>query len=144
MANILIVAVASFALLAGCVTTPDGNQELSPVGEAALQASVSIATRHFILDSPRQTQRAQNIKKVIGAIRGGVTADSTLAGLRLAVNREIAKLGADEADMGDVGNFLDVVDAVIESKIGEGELKAEGVVKVSDFLDLILRAVPSE
>lgn len=139
----LFAVLSICALLSGCVTNPDGSQELTPVGEAALQASVSIATRHFVLDSPRHIQRAKNIRKVVASIRGGVTTEATLSGLRVAVNREIDKLGLQEADKGDIGNFLDVVDAVIESKIGQGELTPEGVVQVSRFLDLILVALPS-
>jgi len=142
MANILTVAITSFVLLAGCATTPDGKQQLSPVGEAALQTSVSIAVRHYIADSPRGAERAANIKKVIASVRGFVAAESTLDALKGVVVGEIENLGLSELDKADALALVDLAAVALEAKLGDQAIRSEGIVRVQAYLEMILRAVP--
>ncbi len=143
MANILTVVVTSFVLLAGCQSTPDGKQELSPVGEAALQTSVSIAVRHYVADSPKHAERAANIRKVVTQVRGFVTEESTLAALRGLVVAEIDRLRLSDLDKADALALVDLVAVALEAKLGDQVLNTEGSVRVTHYLDLILQAIPS-
>jgi hypothetical protein len=130
------------AVLCGCVATPDGKQELSPVGEAALQASVSIAVRHYIADSPKAATRAANIKKVVTQVRGFLNEESTLAALRGVVVEEIDRLGLSELDKDDAITLLDLVAVALEARLGDSALAGEGLIRVNHYLEMVLRAVP--
>lgn len=142
MKSMILVSVL-LACLSGCVTTPDGNQELSPVGEAALHASVSIAVRHYIADSPKAQQRAQNVRAVVERVRSVVAAESTLGALRGVVVAEIDSLGLSELDKADALTLVELVAVALEAKLGASALNTEGTLRVTRYLDLILQAVPA-
>jgi hypothetical protein len=129
-------------ILTACVTTETGKQELSPVGEAALQASVSIAVRHYIADSPKAQARAANIRKVVEQVKAVAGAESTLAALRDVVAGEIDRLNLSELDRADALTLLDLVAVALEAKLGDRALNSEGLLRVADYLDIILKAIP--
>lgn len=140
----LLIIPLLLAFLAGCVTTETGKQELSPVGEAALQASVSIAVRHYIADSPKAQSRAANIRKVVEQVKAVAAAESTLEALRGVVVAEINRLSLSELDKADAITLLDLVAVALEAKLGDRALNSEGLLRVTDYLDIILRAVPAQ
>lgn len=139
----MLVAFSLFVMLAGCVTTPTGSNALSPEGEAALQVSVRIAVRHAVADSPRAAAKAQNIRHVIAQLQGVLTAESTLVGLKNEVSAELDTLGLTPLDRADAQDLLDLVAVALEARLGPDALKSEGVVRVSEFLSMVLAALPA-
>lgn len=142
MRHTIIAVIAIFAL-AGCVTTPDSGSSLSPEGEAALAASVRIAVRHAVADSPRAAAKAQNIRSVVARLQNVLTAESTLAGLKTEVSAEIDKLGLAPLDRADAQDLLELFAVALEARLGPEALNAEGLVRVSEFLSIVLAALPA-
>ena len=134
----LIIAVA----LAGCVTTPTGSQ-LTPEGQLALETSARIAVRHLVADSPRGLEKAQNIRAIVARLQGVLTAESTLAALKGEVKAEIAKLNLSPVDLADANDLLDLFAVALEARLGPDALNSQGVVKVSEFLSVVLAALPA-
>lgn len=130
-------------LLSGCTTNPDGNHTLSPQGQIALETSVRIAVRHAVADSPRALEKARNIREVVARLQTVLTAESTLAALEVEVSAQIDKLGLSPVDNADAHDLLALFGAALEARLGPDALQAEGLVRVSSFLDLILAALPS-
>lgn len=139
----LFAVLAMSIVLSGCVTNPDGNQSLSPEGQIALETSVRIAMRHAVSDSPRATEKAQNIRNVVARLQAIATAESTLAALEAEVNVEIDRLNLAPIDKADAKDLVRLFAVALESRLGPDALQSEGLVKVSSFLDLLLAAIPA-
>lgn len=142
MRKLIIAAIAAIALT-GCVTNPDGGSSLSPEGEAALAVSVRIAVRHAVADSPRAAAKAQNIRSVVARLQNVLTAESTLAGLKAEVSAEIDKLGLPAVDRADAQDLLELFAVALEARLGPEALNAEGLVRISEFLSIVLAALPA-
>ncbi len=130
-------------LLAGCVTTPDGTRTLSPEGQIALETSVRIAVRHAIADSPRGAEKAQHIRVIVERLQAVTGATSTLAALKAVVNVELGRLNLSPMDMADAQDLLNLLAVALESRLGPDALQSAGMVKVNDFLVLVLAAIPA-
>lgn len=141
MRKILIAAMA--LLLSACMTLPNGQHGLSPEGQQAMIASARIATRHFVNDSPRGAERAATIRAIAAELQAGLTADSTLAGIKSVVLAELDKQHLSDVERADWIDLLDLFDAALSGSIDPDALKAEGVVRVSEFLAVVLAALPA-
>lgn len=135
--------LVSAILTVGCTTMPDGSTGLSPEGQIALETSVKIAVRHLVADSPRGAVKAANVRAIVVRLQGVLTADSTLGALRDEVKVEIGKLNLSPVDLADANDLLDLFAAALEARLGQDALKSEGVVKVSQFLELVISALPA-
>lgn len=135
--------LVSAILTVGCTTAPDGSSHLTPEGQIALETSAKIAVRHLIADSPRGAEKAANVRAIVVRLQGVLTAESTLGALKDEVKIEIAKLNLSPVDLADANDLLDLFAAALEGKLGPDALKSEGVVRVSEFLTVILAALPA-
>ena len=140
--NRAFLAVLSMCLLAACTTTPDGQNRLTPAGQVAVETAVRIAVRHAIADSPRATEKAQNVRTIVARLQAVVSAESTLAALEAEVGAEIDKLGLSPVDQADAHDLLALFGAALEGQLGPDQIKGEGWIKVNDFLLLILASLP--
>ncbi len=133
MRLILIAALA--AALCGCASN-------SPQQQVALDVTTRIAIRHA-LDTPRAIEKARNIRNVAEQVKELVSQDVTVAFLTAELSKEIDELeDLSTIERADAKDLLLLLSALIEQRVGSGELKPEGVVKVTEFADLILGALP--
>src|ERR1043165_8764916 len=133
----------AFLILAGCVTTPDGHSGLTPEGQLALETSVRIAVRHAVADSPRAAQKAANIRSIVARLQAVTSAESTLGALKSEVLIELDRLQLDPLDKADAVDLLNLLAVALEAKLGPTVLNSEGLVRVNDFLVLVLSALPA-
>lgn len=140
--KLLPLLLSSF-LVIGCAVQPDGSSKLTPEGQIALETSAKIAVRHLISDSPRGAQKAANVRAIVVRLQGVLTAESTLGALKDEVKVEIAKLNLSPVDLADANDLLDLFAVSLEARLGPDALKSEGVVRVSEFLVVILAALPA-
>jgi predicted small secreted protein len=141
--------IASFALLAcagllsGCQTAPGGDgQQLSETGKVALQEVAAIAVRRAVLESPRAQEKAANIRAIAGRLQA-VTSVTSVTQLRAAVELEIDGLGLNPIDRADAQSLLNIFAALLREQLGKDDLDADALVKVNDFLGMIVRALPA-
>lgn len=139
---LLVLATVLFSVL-GCQTTPTGGSELTPEGRTALDVSVRIAVRHALADSPRALEKAQNIRTVVTRLQSVITAESTLAALETEVSAEIDKLNLSPLDRADAQDLLRLFATALEARLGPDALNAQGLVRVNEFLLLVLVALPA-
>jgi hypothetical protein len=110
---------------------------------AALETSVRIAVRRAVAESPRAAQKAANIRSTVVQLQALVNADSTLQALKGVVASEIGRLPLSPLDRADAMDLLDLFAIVLESEIqNSSNLRPEDVVRVNDFLTLVLRTLP--
>lgn len=134
---LLALAAATALLLTGCGSTP-----LSPTGQLALETSVRIAVRHSIAGSDRAAEKAHNIRNIVERVRAEVSEDWTIATITAELSEEIERLGLDPIAREDAYDLLQLLTQILEERIGAGDLKPDGVVKVQEFADLVLGALP--
>lgn len=139
----VIFLLVSAILSVGCTTLPDGSTGLSPEGQIALETSVKIAVRHLVADSPRGAEKAANVRAIAARLQVVLTADSTLGALKDEVKAELGKLNLSPVDIADANDLLELFAAALEARLGPDALKSEGAVKVSQFLALVLSALPA-
>jgi len=130
-------------LLSACVTNPDGSRQLTPEGQAIMETSARIAMRHFISDSPRAAERAQNVREVIAKVQAVTSAETTLGALKAVVAAEVKRLSLDPLDEADALDLLELFAVSLESRLGDDPLQARGLVRVNDFLTLVLGMLPT-
>lgn len=140
--GLTIVVIGAMLGLAACVTTPTGETRLSPEGQVALETAAKIAVRHLVSDSPRGAEKAQNVRAIVVRLQNVLTADSTLGALKNEVSAEIEKLGLSDVDRMDAQDLLELFAAALEARLGPDALKSEGLVKVSEFLAIVVAALP--
>lgn len=140
MKRLLIPLLLS--LLTACASTPGGGNGLSPEGQLALETSVRIAVRHAVADSPRSAAKAANIRAIVVRLQAVTSAESTLGALRNEVSAELDKLNLSPLDRADADDLLTLLVVALESRLGPDALQAEGLVRVNDFLTLVLQAIP--
>lgn len=127
--------------LSACVTTPTGKT-LTPEGQAALDVAVRIAVRHAVAESPRAAEKARNIRKIVARVQAVTSAESTLSALVTEVQAEIEELGLSPLDKADANDLLTLLAVSLESRLGPEGLNSAGLVKVNEFLVLVLAALP--
>ena len=133
MRLILIAALA--AALCACASN-------SPQQQVALDVTTRIAIRHAF-DTPRAIEKARNIRHVAEQVKELVSQDVTVAFLVAELSKEIDEMeDLSTIERADAKDLLLLLSALIEQRVGSGELKPEGVVKVTEFVDLILGALP--
>lgn len=137
LSSILIAAIA----VSGCATT--GERTLTPEGQAILDTSLRIAVRHAVADSPRAAEKARNIRAIAVRLQAVTSAESTLAGLTAEVRAEIDKLPISALDKADANDLLTLLAVSLESRLGSDALQSAGLVKVNEFLTLVLEAIPA-
>lgn len=130
-------------LLAGCVTTPDGGQQLTPEGQAMVETSLRIAMRHFVEDSPRASERLQNVREVVTRVLAVTTAETTVGALKGVVVSEIKRLHLSSLDEADALDLMELFAASLESRLGSDPIQAAGVIRVSELLNMVLGMLPA-
>lgn len=138
--NLLIIPL--LLTLAACTTNPDGGRVLSTEGQAILETSTQIAVRHYVADSPRAAERVANLREVVGKLQQLTSAETTLGALKAVVVLEVERLNLEPVDKADALDLLDLFAAALEARLGQEPLQATGLVKVNDFLALVLEAIP--
>lgn len=130
-----------FMVLTGCVTTPTGEQRLSPEGQAALMASTRIAMRHF-LDDPRAGEKAANVRQVVSRLEQILSAESTLAALVAESRAQIDRLNLSALQRADAQDLLTLLEVALEARLGKDAFQSEGLTVARDFLREILVVLP--
>jgi hypothetical protein len=139
-----IAAYVAFLILAtGCATNPDGSNGLTPEGQIALETSVRIAVRHAVADSPRAAEKAANIRTIVARLQAVTSAESTLGALKDEVIVELDRLHLDPIDRADAVDLLNLLAVALEAKLGPDAINSAGLVRVNDFLVLVLSALPA-
>ena len=128
----LIAALA--AALCACASN-------SPQQQLALDVTTRIAIRHA-LDTPRAVEKARNIRRVVEQVRAAATQDATVATLVAVAQQEIDKLTLSDIERADAQDLLLLMSALLEQRLGDGDVKPDFVVTVAEFADLILDALP--
>lgn len=128
-----IVFAAVLAVLSACASNP---QE-----QVAIDVATRIAVRHA-LDSTRAIEKAQNIRRVAEQVRAAATQDATVATLVAVAQQEIDKLTLSDIERADAQDLLLLMSALLEQRLGSGDVKPDFVVTVGEFADLILSALP--
>jgi hypothetical protein len=129
----LIVIAAALAVLSGCASNPQQ--------QVALDVATRIAIRHA-LDTPRAVEKARNIRKVALRVHELASSEVTVAVLATEIGKEIDAMSLTPLERADAKDLLQLLAALIEQQVGSGDLKPEGVVKVTEFADLIVAALP--
>lgn len=129
-------------ILSACTTNPDGGQSLSPEGQAILETSTRIAVRHYVMDSPRAAERVQNLREIVAKLQQLTSAETTLGALKAVVVLEVERLNLEPLDKADAIDLLNLFAAALEARLGQDPLQATGLVRVNDFLSLVLEAIP--
>lgn len=138
---LLAIALGSAFLLTGCVTTPDGRHELSATGKASLAVLAGELTDRYLAESPDRARSVSNIRNVAVRLQA-VTDAVTVTDLRARLDAEVAKLGLSNLDRRSVNRFLPLLEALLRDYIGRDELDSQALVRVNEFLNLILLALP--
>jgi outer membrane PBP1 activator LpoA protein len=134
MRKLAVLVLASF--LAGCATTPTAEQQ------ALLEVSTKIAIRHFLND-PRAAEKAGNIRVAVARVQGILTAESTVGALTDEVRKEIDKLDLSPIQRADAHDLLTLLSVSLESRVGEGQLSNDAIVKTREFLAQVLAVLPA-
>jgi len=129
----LFIIAALVAVLSGCASNPQQ--------QVAVDVATRIAVRHA-LDSPRAVEKARNIRHVAEQVRAAVTQDATVATLVAVAQQEIDKLTLSDIERADAQDLLLLMSALLEQRLGSGDVKPDFVVTVGEFADLILGALP--
>src|SRR5690606_1258366 len=128
-----IVFAAVLAVLSACASNP---QE-----QVAIDVATRIAVRHA-LDSPRAVEKARNIRHVAEQVKAAATQGATVATLVSVAQAEIDKLDLSPIERADAQDLLLLMSALLEQRLGSGDVKPDFVVTVGEFADLILGALP--
>lgn len=130
----LILIAAALAVLSGCASN-------SPQQQVAIDVATRIAVRHA-LDSPRAVEKARNIRHVAEQVKAAATQDATVATLISVAEAEIDKLDLSPIERADAKDLTLLMSALLEQRLGSGDVKPEFVVTVGEFADLVLGALP--
>lgn len=138
----ILPAYLAYLILAGCVTTPHGGQQLSETGRVAIQATARIAVRYYVDDHPgRSAEIIANVRDV-AALLAGATENVTVSGLRIVVEAEIVKRVTDPRDLQDAHDLLDVFEALLREQIGKDAIDSQALIRVNEFARYIESALP--
>lgn len=125
--------IAAVAALCACASNPQQ--------QVAIDVTTRIAMRHA-LDTPRAIEKAQNIRRVAEQVKAAATQDATVATLVAVAQIEIDKLDLSPIERADAQDLLLLMSALLEQRLGDGDVKPDFVVTVAEFADLILGALP--
>jgi len=127
------IIAALVAVLSGCASNPQQ--------QVAVDVATRIAVRHA-LDSPRAVEKARNIRYIAEQVKAVADQDATVATLVAVAQQEIDKLNLSPLERADAQDLLLLMSALLEQKLGSGDIKPDFVVTVGEFADLILSALP--
>lgn len=128
------IILAALAALSGCASN-------SPQQQVAIDVATRIAVRHA-LDSPRSVEKARNIRRVAEQVKAAATQDATVATLIAVAETEIDKLDLSPIERADAKDLTLLMSALLEQRLGSGDVKPDFVVTVAEFADLVLGALP--
>lgn len=133
------ILACSLLLLAGCVTNPDGSQQLTEGGKAALREVAVTGVARFV----RENADSAKVEKLRSALLElqQLPDITTVGGLRELVQTRIATL-SDPYDRQDFTRLLNILAPLLEDYVGSGQLAPDGVVRVRDFLAYVADALP--
>jgi hypothetical protein len=132
----LVSSLILAAILAGCASNP-----VSPTTQIALQEVTAIAVRRAVADSPRAAEKIANIRAVAAQL-AAVTSITTVAELRTVVDAEVAKLNLDPVDAADAKSLLNIFQALLTERIGGNDINADALMKVNEFVAMVVAALP--
>lgn len=133
----LVTVLLALCLLSGCVSN-------RPLTNERLAMAVRITIRHAVADSSRATEKAENIRAVVTRLQAIATTETNVSGLKAEVIRYLDTLELTDLQRNDALDVLDYFSAVIEAQVGEETFDNIRLVKVQEFLMLILAAIPLE
>lgn len=140
--TLLASAIVATVLLAGCKVNPDtGQSEISETGKATLAVLAGELTDRYLAESPDRARSIANIRGIAVRLQA-VTDVVTITDLRARLDVEVAKLNLSDLDRRSVNRFLPLLEAVLRDYIGRDELDSKALVRVNEFLNLILLALP--
>lgn len=129
-----LIILAAIAALSGCASN-------SPQAQIGIDVATRIAVRHA-LDSPRSVEKARNIRHVVEQVKAASTQEATAATLVAVAEAEIDKLDLSPIERADAKDLTLLMSALLEQRLGSGDVKPDFVVTVGEFADLILGALP--
>lgn len=129
----LILLSVLATVLSGCASNPQQ--------QVAVDVATRIAVRHA-LDSPRAIEKARNIRYIAEQVKAVANQDATVATLVAVAQSEIDKLNLSPLERADAQDLLLLMSALLEQRLGDGDVKPDFVVTVGEFADLILGALP--
>lgn len=132
---------AAISMLLGCATTPEGTVQLTNTQRVALQEVATIAVRRAVTDSPRAAERAANVRAIATELQTLTTA-TTIADLKTAVEKEVDKLGLKPIDRADAQSLINILGALLIDYLGQNQLDPRALVKVNEFLSMVVAALP--
>src|SRR5690606_4033747 len=121
----LICIAALVAVLSACASN-------SPQQQVALDVTTRITIRHA-LDTHRAIEKAQNIRHVAEQWKAAATQGATVATLVSVAQAEIDKLDLSPIERADAQDLLLLMSALLEQRLGSGDVKPEFVVTVGEF-----------
>lgn len=133
----LFISLLAICLLPGCASN-------RPLTDEGLALAVRITLRHAVAGSPRATEKAENIRAVVTRLQAIATTETTVSGLKAEVITYLDTLELTDLQRRDALDVLDYFSAVIEAQVGEETFDNARLVKVQEFLMLILAAIPLE
>jgi hypothetical protein len=133
------ILALSALMLAGCVTNPDGSQQLSEGGKAALREVAVIGVARFVRENA-DSAKVEKLRTALLELQQ-LPDITTVAGLRELVQARIDTLD-DPYDRQDFGRLLNILAPLLEEYVGSGQLAPDGVVAVHDFLRYLADALP--
>lgn len=133
------ILACSLLLLVGCVTNPDGSQQLSEGGKAALREVAVIGVARFVRENA-DSAKVEKLRTALLELQQ-LPDITTVSGLRELVQARIDTLD-DPYDRQDFGRLLNILAPLLEEYVGSGQLAPDGVVRVRDFLAYLADALP--
>lgn len=139
-----IAAAAAIALtsLSGCKVNPDtGEKELTATGKAGIAVLAGELADRYVAESTDRARSIANIRDIATRLQN-VTDVVSVTDLRARIDTEVAKLNLSDVDRRSVNRFLPLLQAMLTDYIGSDRIDSKQLVRVNEFLRLILLALP--
>lgn len=98
--------------------------------------------RRWAYESPRAAEKVRNFRSVVEGL-GPLEQFTTVTALRAAAEFEISKHDLSELDRRDASDLLDTFELVLRDQNKGDAIAPDAVVKVSDFLQMLVRELPA-
>lgn len=138
-----IVSLLAALSLVGCSVNPTtGQQELSGTGKAAIVAFTGEFVDRYLAESPDRAKSIANIRDVAVRLQN-VTDAVTVSELRARLDVEVAKLDISDINKRSLKRWSPILEGLLQDYVGSGQLDANAYVRVNEFLNLIVAALPA-
>jgi hypothetical protein len=143
MRNLAVILLSLSLALSGCATSATGGRELTASGKILLKESTSIGVRRFFADKPHILARSAKIRAVIVELQGKTSGLVSLTDLKASVIKEIDARVENKLDHDDLVSLANMLHAVMLDYVGSDQLDAGALVKVNEYLEFVLAALPA-